>query len=107
MRTDIKEVIRVKMRNNEKINMAKLTRQYNCDYRTVKAFMNRDTNYQRKKRKIPKVTDGLESVIEDKYINHCAPAIEIYKVLKNNYGYKGSYSTIKRFTHSLKNKKVD
>ena len=62
---------------------------------------------QRKKRKIPKVTDGLESVIEDKYINHCAPAIEIYKVLKNNYGYKGSYSTIKRFTHSLKNKKVN
>lgn len=107
MRIDIKEVIRVKMRNNEKINMAKLARQYNCDYRTVKAFMNRDSNYQRKKRKVPKITDGLESVIEDKYINHCAPAIEIYKVLKNNYGYKGSYSTIKRFTHSLKNKKVD
>lgn len=34
------------------------------------------------------------------------PAITIYNLLKEKHGYKGSYSTIKAYTHKLKEQKT-
>ena len=104
MRKDIFEVIFMAKKNDSKINFAEIARQYGCDPRTVKRYFNaRDQNpLVRKSRKLNKVTDGFEELIKDKYINHHAPAIAIFNLLKLNYGYKGSYTSIKTFTHQLK-----
>lgn len=107
MRKDIREAVYIMKMNHEKINWAKLARQYDCDYRTVKkAYKERDSDKKpRKSRVVKKKTDGFESIIEEKYIKFDAPAIEVFNVLKNSYGYKGSYSTIKAYTHNLKKNK--
>ncbi len=95
-------------KNEIKPNYSKIGRQFNCDYRTVKAYYERDETKPliRKKRIIKKITDGFEEIIKDKYINDGAPAIAIFKLIKNKYGYKGSYSTIKKFTHELGEEKT-
>lgn len=107
MRTDIREVAHVKKRNKEKIKYAPIARQYDCDYRTVKKYYNErdDTPKGRKPRVVNKKTDGFESIIKVKYLENKAPAIAIYNLLKDEYGYTGSYSTIKAYTHNLKEEK--
>jgi len=107
MRTDIREVAHVKKRNKEKIKYAPIARQYDCDYRTVKKYYNErdDTPTGRKPRVVNKKTDGFESIIKVKYLENKAPAIAIYNLLKDEYGYTGSYSTIKAYTHNLKEEK--
>lgn len=107
MRTDIKEVAHVKKRDKEKINYAAIARQYGCDYRTVKKYYNErdDTPATRKPREVVKKTDGFEAIIQEKCLKHNAPAIAIYELLKSKYGYTGSYSTIKAYTHNLKKEK--
>lgn len=107
MRADIKEVAHVKKRDKEKINYAAIARQYGCDYRTVKKYYNErdDTPATRKPREVVKKTDGFEAIIQEKCLKHNAPAIAIYELLKSKYGYTGSYSTIKAYTHNLKKEK--
>lgn len=104
MRKDIFEVIFMEKKENGKVNYSKIAKQYDCDPRTVKRyFYSRDSNpIQRKGRTIIRVTDGYEDIIERKYLESSAPAIAIFHFLKDNYDYKGSYSTIKSFTHNLK-----
>lgn len=108
MRKDISEIIFMEDKENNKINYSKVARQYNCDPRTVKRYFESrlETPTIRKPRKIFKVTDGFETIIEEKFIVHNAPAIEIYNILKNKYNYKGSYSTIKNYIHNLKKEKT-
>lgn len=95
--------------NNEKINCAAIARQYDCDYRTVQKYYN-ERDQQKKKclpRKVKKKIDGFESIIEEKYLHNKAPAIAIYQVLKDKYGYTGSYTTIKDYCHNLKKDRQD
>lgn len=108
MRKDIFEAIIMEEKRNCKINYSKIAKKYNCDYRTVQRyFERRDQNpIVRKKRTIVKVTDGFEDLINEKFIDHNAPAIAIYNLLKEKYNYKGSYTSIKSFTHNLKLKKI-
>lgn len=109
MRKDIFEVLFMEKKENRKINYSKIARQYNCDPRTVKRyFKERNSNPTvRKTRTVTKVTQGFEEIIEKKYIEAGAPAIAIYKFIKEKYGYKGSYSSIKNYTHNLKEKKIN
>lgn len=109
MRNDIFEVIYMSKKENIKVNYSKIAKQYNCDYRTVKAYYERDETIplERKKRIIKSVLDGYKEIISDKYLNDKAPAIAIFNFLKQNKGYKGSYPTIKRYIHSLKEDKIN
>ena len=109
MRNDIFEVIYMSKKENIKINYSKIAKQYNCDYRTVKAYYERDETVplERKKRIIKSVLDDYKEIISDKYLNDKAPAIAIFNFLKQSKGYKGSYSTIKRYIHSLKEDKIN
>ncbi len=108
MRKDVCEAIFMTKRDGIKINYSKIARTYGCDPRTVKSYYERDETIplKRKERIITKVTDGLEEIIKDKFLIDGAPAIAIYNFLKDRYKYNGSYSTIKRFTHSLKEEKT-
>ena len=109
MRKDIFEVLYMEKKENGKINYSKIAKQYNCDPRTVKRYYNeRDSNPTiRKPRIIVKVIQGFEEIIEKKYVESGAPAIAIYNFLKERYGYKGSYTSIKTFTHNLKEKIIN
>ena len=109
MRKDIFEVLYMEKKENGKINYSKIAKQYNCDPRTVKRYYNeRDSNPTiRKPRIIVKVIQGFEEIIEKKYVESGAPAIAIYNFLKEKYGYKGSYTSIKTFTHNLKEKLIN
>lgn len=104
MRQDVREAVYMAKIKGDKVNFAAMARQFNCDYRTVKRYYyQRDgTSGKRKPRVISKKTDGYEEIIRKKFIEDKAPSIAIYEVLKNKYGYKGSYSTIKKYTQTLK-----
>lgn len=107
MRKDICEAIFMAKKDNIKVNYSRIAKKYGCDPRTVKSYYERDETipFKRKERVITKLTDGLEEIIKEKYLIDGAPAIAIYHYLKEKYKYKGSYSTIKRYTHSLKEEK--
>ena len=79
MRKDIFEVLYMEKKENGKINYSKIAKQYNCDPRTVKRYYNeRDSNPTiRKPRIIVKVIQGFEKIIEKKYVESGAPAIDI------------------------------
>lgn len=108
MRKDIFEAVFMETKNDEKINYSSVARQYNCDPRTVKRyFETRAENPTiRKPRVVKRKLDGFENIIEDKFLNHHAPATGIFNVLKQKYGYLGSYSNVKRYVHSLKEKEI-
>lgn len=108
MRNDVREAVHMAKRNGEKINYAAYARQYNCDYRTVKKYYHeRDDTLitSRKPRKVVKKIDGFEEIIKEKSLKYNAPAIAIYNLLKNDYGFTGSYSTIKAYVHTIKEEK--
>lgn len=110
MRKDVFEVIDSMIDKGEKINYSKIARQYDCDYRTVKKYYkerNGDYKKRRTPRKVKKKIDGFEDIIKDKYLIHNSPAIAIFNLLKDEYGYTGSYTTIKYYCHSLKKEKED
>lgn len=105
MRKDVKDYIEtMRIKGNKKVIFAEVARQYDCDYRTVeKYYYERDQGVKKKRapRKIKKKIDGFEDIIESK-VKAKAPAIAIYHVLRDNYGYTGKYSTIKAYVHDLK-----
>lgn len=106
MRKDLYEVIYMAKKQNLKINYSKIARQFDCDPRTVKRYYESESPEPcvRKKRIIKKVTDDVKEIIEEKYIKFHAPAIAIYNLLKSQGKYTGSYTSIKNFTHNLKDK---
>ena len=84
-----------------KVNCSKLARQLNCDRRTVSRYVELAKNGKKPtKRVYQKKTNGFEKIIEEK-VKTTAPAIAIYHYLVKNHGYKGSYSTLKRYIHNL------
>ena len=104
MRKDLIGALFMIKKSETKVNYSSIARKYNCDSRTVKKYyLKKDNDIGiRKPRVIKKLTDGFESIIYEKCIKECAPTIAVFKVLKDNYGYKGSYSTLKYYVKNLK-----
>lgn len=103
LRKDIFERVKYMMKEQSemKVNCSKLARQLNCDRRTVSRYVELAKNGKKPtKRVYQKKTDGFEKIIEEK-VKTTAPAIAIYHYLVKNHGYKGSYSTLKRYIHNL------
>ena len=103
LRKDIFERVKYMMKEQPemKVNCSKLARQLNCDRRTVSRYVELAKNGKKPtKRVYQKKTDGFEKIIEEK-VKTTAPAIAIYHYLVKNHGYKGSYSTLKRYIHNL------
>lgn len=108
MRVEIYEEVYMAKQEGLKVNYSEIARKYNCDPRTVKRYYEKvdALPFVRNERIIPKVTDGFEEIIREKFLVNNAPAIAIYNLLKDK-GYKGSYTTIKNFTHKLKSEKIE
>ena len=103
LRKDIFERVKYMMKEQPemKVNCSKLARQLNCDRRTVSRYVELAKNGKKPtKRVYQKKTNGFEKIIEEK-VKTTAPAIAIYHYLVKNHGYKGSYSTLKRYIHNL------
>jgi Transposase and inactivated derivatives len=106
MRQDIAECVFMETKNDGKINCAEISRRFNCDPRTVKRyFENRNgTPRVRKKRVITPLVNGFEDIINEK-MEASAPVIAIYQFIAKK-GYKGSYSTLKRYCKTVKKDKI-
>lgn len=109
MRKDVFEAVFMANKENLKVNYSAIAKQFNCDARTVKRYYEERGNNPavRKPRIVVKVTDGYEEIITKKYVDYNAPAIAIYNLLKKKYGYKGSYTSIKNFTHKLREDRIN
>jgi len=110
MRKDIKDYIEtMKVKGNKNIILVEVARQFDCDYRTVRKYYNERDQAVKKTRKprvIKKKLDGFEGIINAK-VNEKAPAIAIYKLLADGYGYTGKYSTVKAYVHKFKKDKQE
>lgn len=109
MRKDVLEGVLRHIMTDIQPNYAALAKQYNCDYRTVKRYYEagkKGTIDQVKKRKssVSPLLDGFEEMIRDKMELSCS-ASSIYYFIKKK-GYKGGYTTVKRFCRNYKEKRV-
>ncbi|EAD6889189.1 IS21 family transposase, partial [Listeria monocytogenes] len=90
-------------------NFAALAKQYNCDYRTVKRYyeagLTGDLDKLRERKpSVPPLLHGFEEIIRDKLELNCSAASIFYFLGKK--GYKGSYTTIKRYCRKYREEKV-
>lgn len=102
-RKDILERVTYILKNDSetKINYAKLAKQFDCDWRTIKSHvLHAKEGKEPPKRKYQKKTDGFEKIIEEK-VKTGAPAIAIFNYLVKHHGFTGSYTTIKNYIHNL------
>lgn len=109
MRKDVLEGVLRHIMTDIQPNYAALAKQYNCDYRTVKRYYEagkRGDIDQVKKRKssVSPLLDGFEEMIKDKMELSCS-ASSIYYFIKKK-GYKGGYTTVKRFCRNYREKRV-
>ncbi|MFP7308962.1 IS21 family transposase, partial [Enterococcus faecalis] len=109
MRKDVLEGVLRHIMTDIQPNYAALAKQYNCDYRTVKRYYEsgkKGTIDQVKKRKssVSPLLDGFEEMIKDKMELSCS-ASSIYYFIKKK-GYKGGYTTVKRFCRNYREKRV-
>ncbi|HGC5945363.1 TPA: IS21 family transposase [Enterococcus faecalis] len=109
MRKDVLEGVLRHIMTDIQPNYAALAKQYNCDYRTVKRYYEagkKGTIDQVKKRKssVSPLLDGFEEMIRDKMELSCS-ASSIYYFIKKK-GYKGGYTTVKRFCRNYREKRV-
>lgn len=102
MRNDIKELVKLMLKEETKINYAAIARQYDVDYRTVKRYAEMDEEELSKTVKKSSLLDPFIQIIESKLENKCT-AKSIYYFIKKK-GFKGSYSLVKK---ACKNIKVD
>ncbi|MDR2834157.1 MAG: IS21 family transposase [Streptococcaceae bacterium] len=109
MRKDILEGVLLQIMNETKPNFAALAKQYNCDYRTVKRYYEAGIEGQLEKVKerrtsTPPLLKEFEEIIKAKLALNCS-GTSIYYFLQKK-GYKGSYTTVKRYCRKYKADKV-
>ncbi|UIJ50525.1 IS21 family transposase [Listeria monocytogenes] len=109
MRKGVLEGVLRHIMNEIHPNFAALAKQYNCDYRTVKRYyeagLTGDLDKLRERKpSVPPLLHGFEEIIRDKLELNCSAASIFYFLGKK--GYKGSYTTIKRYCRKYREEKV-
>ncbi|EDN8327697.1 IS21 family transposase [Listeria monocytogenes] len=109
MRKGVLEGVLLHIMNEIHPNFAALAKQYNCDYRTVKRYyeagLTGDLDKLRERKpSVPPLLHGFEEIIRDKLELNCSAASIFYFLGKK--GYKGSYTTIKRYCRKYREEKV-
>ena len=77
MRKDVREGVRKFMNEGIKPNFAALARQYDCDYRTVKAAYESETQNTKEKERVKRRSklDAFKPIIHDKLEIQCSVII--------------------------------
>ena len=109
MRQDIREGVVWYITNNIEPNFTAMGRQFNCDYRTVKAaYLEAERRFEEPlpelKREKTSILDDYKRIIDEKLDIQCT-AKSIYKFIKTK-GFKGSYSTVKQYCRKQKVEKT-
>jgi len=104
MRKDIYERMKLMQKDGIKPNYAKLAKQYNCDYRTIKRYFENDIPTPTKRVSKPRLIDPFKTIIETKYDEGCTASAIYHFIAKR--GYKGKYTAIKEYCHSIKQEKL-
>jgi len=100
MRLDVAKELEKYEGDFEMINKSELARKLNCDRRTVDKYMTENITV-RKPRKVDKLIDGYEKIIEEK-LDLGAKISGVYEFIKKNKGYKGSYQTVYNYAKTYK-----
>ena len=105
MRKDITNE-NVNRREGEKINVSEIARRYNCCWRTADKRVHpekyKKDDIEKNPRIYTSILDRFKSIIDQKLENENIPATGIYFLLKEKYGYKGSYETVKNYVSKQK-----
>lgn len=107
MRRDIREGVKKYMIDGMKPNFSALAKQFDCDYRTVKAAYHEALNGesgQSKRKKRPSKLDPFKDIIEQKLEDQCS-AHSIFKFIEKK-GFEGSYSLVKTYCRQFKKERI-
>ena len=102
MRKDIYERMKIMQKDGIKPNYAKIARQMDCDYRTVKKYFEGKEQKLEKAHR-PSKLDGYRQIIENKVDLGCT-GYAIYRFIQTK-GYSGKYSILRDFIASTKKEK--
>ena len=103
MRKDIYERMKLMKQEGIKPNYAEVARKYDCDYRTVKRYYERDSS-TKPKRVYPSKLDPFRQVIQDKLELGCG-AYSIYKFIEKR-GFQGKYTIVKNYCRKIKQEQI-
>lgn len=101
MRIDVAKEIEKYKGDFNLINKSELARRLNCDRRTIDRYV-LDKSTERKPRKVKKLIDGYENIIIEK-LDIGSTITAVFKFIKNEKEYKGSYQTVYNFAKKYKN----
>lgn len=99
MRKDIYERMKLMKKDGIKPNYAEVARTYDCDYRTVKRYFERDSATF-EKREYPSKLDPYRQIIQDKLNIGCS-AHSIFKFIEKK-GFTGKYTLVKDYCRKIK-----
>ena len=107
MRKDITEE-NCKGKEGEKMNVSELARQYGCCWLTANKRVHPE-KYPKKEntRVYTSILDPYKVIIKEKIEKENIPATGIYYLLKKQYEYKGSYSTVRNYISKIKKQIVE
>ena len=104
MRRDVEN--QIYMMGGEILNKSEVARRLGCSWKTVDRKIN-PTKYatNKKKRTYKSKLDPYKELIVTKLDTYCCHAKSIYLLIKDKYGYEGSYSLVNKFVSQHKKRR--
>lgn len=85
------------------LNKSELARRMNCSRQTINSKLKNINSKSNKSTRIyHSKLDDFKDIIETKVEKYACSAMSIYLLLKNKYGYSGSYSSVARYVSKFK-----
>lgn len=105
MRKDVEN--QVYMIGGEILNKSEIARRLGCSWKTVDRKVN-PLKYtkDKKQRTYTSKLDSYKKIILTKVEKYCCSAKSIYILLKNDYGYTGSYSLVRKYVAEHKKQQI-
>ncbi len=107
MRKDVLEFVKELQREGTKISYAKVARQFDCDYRTVKRYCEGEDKETKPRKARGSKLDPYKTIIDEKVDAGCS-YYSIYLMLKKK-GYPGKYSILANYCkqrHDIQTRKA-
>lgn len=103
MRKDIENELLKYVKEVNLLNKSELARRMNYSRQTINSKLKKINNPSSKKERVyASKIDDFKYIIETKVENYACSAMSIYLLLRDKYGYSGSYSTVARYVSSFK-----
>lgn len=102
MRKDVEN--QIYMMGGEMMNKSEIARRFGCSWKTVDRKINPEKYIKNnnKKRKYKSKLEPYTEIILTKLDTYCCSSKSVYLLLKDKYGYTGSYSLVNKFASNHK-----